>query len=61
MKKLVEHTYGRHIFMRIEMPDGAEEEIDAYIRAGGWSYSTSADDRSWERREEIIAAFQELY
>ena len=59
MKKITEHTYGAHIYMRISL-NGAEEEIDAYITPGGMRYKTTADEDA-ERREEIIKAFNVLY
>lgn len=59
MKKIIEHTYGAHIYMRISL-SGAEEEIDAYITPDGMHYKTTADEDA-ERREEVIKAFNALY
>lgn len=59
MKKIIEHTYGAHIYMRILL-NGAEEEIDAYITPEGMNYKTTAD-KDAGRREEIINAFNFLY
>ncbi len=63
--KLVEHTYGTHIFMRLRLDNQRVEEIDAYITESGWTYHTSADNNpnlpKPELRAEIIKAFHELY
>ena len=74
MKKLKEHTYGRHIYMEIELDNGQTAEIDVFLRDDGKeSYFTSADcdirpDVPQEKKEEavklrqtIIDAFCELY
>ena len=73
MKKLVEHTYGNHIYMKMKLDNNRIEEIDVYIREDGEHYRTSADcgaelDKTEEQkqkrkeiREEIIKAFKELY
>lgn len=73
MEKLVEHTYGSHIYMKIRLNNNRIEEIDVYIREDGMHYRTSADngaelDQTEEQkqqrknlREEIIAAFNKLY
>ena len=60
VKKLVEHTYGSHIYMKMELDCGAEEEIDVYIRENGFTYRTTADHDP-ARRKEIIRVFNELY
>lgn len=59
MIKLEEHTYGNHIFMRMEL-DGKQEEIDVYLREGYTVHRTTADNNA-ERRAQIIAAFDMLY
>lgn len=59
MKKLIEHTYGTHIYMRMEL-DGQIEEIDVYITESGMIYKTTGDQDP-QRRESIIAAFNKLY
>lgn len=70
--KLVEHTYGTHIYMKMRLDNGRIEEIDVYLRNDGEHYVTSVDHRMElykgkeleERkrlRQEIINAFNELY
>ena len=59
MKKLYEHTYGCHIFMKIEL-DGVNYDIDCYIRNNGNTYRTSADYNKTLRRR-LIKAFNALY
>lgn len=59
MEKLVEHTYGNHIYMKIKL-NNRIEEIDVHIREDGEHYKTSADYNS-ELRREVIRAFNELY
>ncbi len=63
--KLVEHTYGTHVYMKLRTNSGRIEEIDAYITENGWHYHTSADNNpdfpKPEIRSEIIKAFHELY
>lgn len=73
MQKLIEHTYGTHIYMKIQLQDKRIEEIDVFIRDNGMTFRTSADngaelDTTEEqrkernaRREAIIKAFYELY
>lgn len=59
-KKLEEHTYGNHIFMRLEV-DGEVHEVSNYAGAdGAWdTYKTTADGT--DKRDAVIQAFQELY
>lgn len=70
--KLVEHTYGTHIYMKMRLDNKRIEEIDVYIRNDGEHYVTSADhDMSLYKgkeleerkrlRQEIIDAFHKLY
>ena len=59
-KKLIEHTYGSHIHMILQLDNGIIANIDAYIREAGWTYRTSADDDP-ATREAIIEAFNRLY
>ena len=59
-KKLIEHTYGTHIYMKLKLNCGTIEEIDAYVRETGWTYRTTAD-HDQATREEIIRSFNELY
>ena len=58
IKKVTEHTYGTHIYMKLEI-DGKQYEVDYYLRDDGEHYKTSADGT--EEREKVIAAFKELY
>ena len=67
-EKLVEHTYGTHIYMKMRLDNKRIEEIDVYIRNDGEHYVTSADHgmelnpaAHEETRKEIIKAFNELY
>ena len=57
MKKLVEHTYGLHIYMKMELDNGRVEAIDVYLRDDGEHYRVSSP----EIEDEIIAAFHALY
>ena len=58
IKKVTEHTYGTHIYMKLEI-DRKQYEVDCYLRDDGEHYKTSADGT--EEREKVIAAFKELY
>jgi hypothetical protein len=61
MKKITEHTYSSHIFMRLEL-DGAIEEITCYCGLDcTWNHYTTTADGDTARREKIISAFKELY
>ena len=72
-KKLIEHTYATHIYMRIKLDNKGIEEIDVYLRNDGDRiYMTSADHgmelcsgeslkQKQKLRQEIIDAFNELY
>ena len=59
-RKLIEHTYGGHIYMMLQLDCGTVEEIDAYFRDTGWTYRTTADNDP-PVREAIIEAFNKLY
>ena len=73
MLKLIEHTYGPHIYMKLQLDNGRIEEIDVFYRPDGVHYITSADhgrelDTTSEQRTkrenvrtEIIQAFNQLY
>ena len=74
MEKLVEHTYGNHIYMKMRLDNGRIEEIDVYYtKDGGTIFKTSADngaeldttEEQKQKREalrlEIMNAFCELY
>ena len=58
IKKITEHTYGTHIYMKLEI-DGKEFEVDYYLRNDGEHFKTSADGT--EDREKVIEAFNQLY
>ena len=71
-EKLVEHTYGTHIYMKMRLDNKRIEEIDVYLRNDGEHYVTSADHgielcngenfkQRQKLRQEIIDAFNELY
>ena len=60
MEKLIEHTYGTHIYMKMKLDNGNIEEIDVYIREDKEHYKTSCDYDT-EVREEIIRTFNKLY
>lgn len=60
MEKLIEKTYGTHIYMKIKLDEQRTAEIDVYFTNDGEQYKTSGDyDPGF--REEIIKAFNELY
>ena len=71
-EKLIEHTYGSHIYMKIRLDNNRIEEINVYLRNDGEHYITSADHgmelcsgeslrQKQKLRQEIIGAFNELY
>lgn len=71
-EKLIEHTYGSHIYMKIRLDNKRIEEINVYLRDDGEHYITSADHgmelcsgeslrQKQKLRQEIIGAFNELY
>lgn len=71
-EKLVEHTYGTHIYMKMRLDNGRVESIDVYFRNDGIYYETSADigfefstgeelERWKALRQKIIDTFHELY
>lgn len=71
-EKLVEHTYGNHIYMKMRLDNKRIEEIDVYLRKDREHYVTSADHgmelcsgenlkQKQKLRQEIIDAFNELY
>lgn len=63
--KLIEHTYGAHIYMKVMLDSKRIEELDVYFRDDGEHIITSADH--WPEnhpaglRDEIIKAYRELY
>lgn len=71
-EKLIEHTYGSHIYMKIRLDNKRIEEINVYLRNDGEHYITSANHgmelcsgeslrQKQKLRQEIIGAFNELY
>lgn len=58
MKKIIEHTYGTHIYMKLELNNNIYE-VDCYIRENGNEYKTTADGTA--ERQAVINAFNELY
>ena len=62
MKKLIEHTYGSHIYMKLMLDNERIEEIDVYLKSdGNHTYITSADNSNNSLRNDIIQAFNRLY
>lgn len=64
--KLDEKTSGSHVYMRMRLDNKRIEEIDVYLHSdGNHTYVTSADycpnNHPAGLRDEIIAAFHELY
>ena len=67
--KLAEHTYGSHIYMKLQLDNGDVEEIDVFYKPDGLEvYRTTADtnnelteEEKQKKRAAIIAAFNELY
>lgn len=59
-KKITEHTYGNHIYMKLEL-NGKIYEVDRYCGIDNtWNhYKTTADGTP--DREKVINAFNELY
>lgn len=60
MEKLVEHTNGNHIYMKMKLDNERIEEIDVYLKKDGKHYKTSVDYNQ-TLKEEVIRVFNELY
>lgn len=61
MEKLIEHTYGSHIYMKLKLDSGIIAEIDVYLHNdGSWTYKTTGDGNE-SLRNEIIDAYNKLY
>jgi hypothetical protein len=60
MEKLVEHTNGNHIYMKMKLDNERIEEIDVYLKEDGKHYKTSVDYNQ-TLKEEVIRVFNELY
>ena len=58
IKKITEHTYGEHSYMKLSI-NGTEYEVSCYYREDGTTYKTTADGT--EMRDTVIAAFNKLY
>lgn len=72
MEKIIDHTYGTHIYMKMKLDNGRIEEIDVYFTDDGVKHVTSADhgmelysekeiDSRKDLRKQIISAFNFLY
>ena len=70
--KMIEHTYGTHIYMKMRLNNRRIEEIDVYYNENGIRYVTSADHgmelytgKEFEEhkalRQKIIDTFNLLY
>lgn len=70
--KMIEHTYGTHIYMKMRLDNNRIEEIDVYYNENEIRYITSADHgmelykgRELEERkalrQKIIDTFNLLY
>ncbi len=61
MKKIIEHTYGTHIYMKMKLDNERIAEIDVYLTDKGKKYVTSPQSHRIELRNDIIEAFEKLY
>lgn len=70
--KMIVHTYGTHIYMKMCLDNRRIEEIDVYLRNDGEHYVTSADhgielykgkalEERKQLRQKIIDTFNLLY
>lgn len=57
IRKIIEHTYGTHIYMKLLIGE-KEYEVDCHLRNDGEYFKTTADDT--EYREMVISAFKQL-
>lgn len=57
-RKIAEHTYGSHAYMKIEIA-GELYEVDCYFRADGEYIKTSVDGTA--HRQMVIEAFHALF
>ena len=48
LEKLIEHTYGTHIYMKMRLDDKRIEEIDVYLRNNGEHYYVTSADHGME-------------
>lgn len=60
MKKLIEHTYGLSIYMKLKLDNGYIAEVNEYFRNDGTIIKTTADNDP-ELRKQVIAAYNKLY
>ena len=60
MKKVMEHTCGNHVYMKIEL-DGKVQERDVYFCGEKAVYRTTEDNKNKSERKRIINAFNLLY
>lgn len=61
MRKLIEHTYGSHIYMKLELNSGKVAEIDHYLHKDGTSSYKTTGDYNEVLRNEIIDTYNKLY
>lgn len=70
--KMIEHTYGTHIYMKMRLDNNRIEEIDVYYNENGTRYVTSVDygmelytgkelEERKSLRQKIIDTFNSLY
>lgn len=60
-EKLVEHTYGPHIYMKLKLDD-EEYEVDNYAGVDcSWEHYKTTADSNPELRNKVIEAFKKLY
>lgn len=60
MRKIIEHTYGSSIYMKLEL-EGKIYEVQNHAGVdGSWEHFTTSADGTPER-EKVIAAFKKLY
>lgn len=60
MDKLIEHTYGLHIYVKLRLDNGYIAEVSEYLRNDGSTIKTTADNDP-DLRREVIAAYHALY
>ena len=61
MEKIIEHTYGPHIYMKLQLDNGYIAEVDEYIRSDGKTHILTTADDNETLRNQVIAAFNKLY
>ena len=62
MQKIKEHTFGNHIYMKLQLDNGQVVEIERYAGIDyKWNDYRTTVDYDPELRAKAIAAFNELY